>query len=352
MNELAELFLHPARWASDAAALPSSTRIYLALLTLIATGLTSLAAGALTSRWARQRGEPITERGMRRLLRVRRDLVALVILVGAYLAVEMAPLPDRIEAVLAGIAYVLGAFVCARAVIRLAALVVTISVARVSGEERTHLEREYVPLVEKVSTLAVALMFAVVVAKHFGKDVSSLIAALGVGSLAIGLAAQQTLGNMIAGFVLLVDRPFRPGDRIKLASGEIGEVRDIGVRSTTIQLLDGNRLVVPNTELANSRVINFAALISHVEVKVTVAHGNDVDRVTELLASAAADERNPSVRLTNLSERGIELTVAFECATPAEAFKAEELVRRRMLGRLTDAKIAMPASLPSFGSSR
>ena len=83
------------------------------------------------------------------------------------------------------------------------------------------------------------------------------MAALGVGSLAIGLAAQQTLGNMIAGFTLLVDRPFRVGDRIQLATGEQGEVLEIGVRSTRICLPTRNLLIVPNAELVNSRVVNF-----------------------------------------------------------------------------------------------
>src|SRR6202012_1541153 len=108
----------------------------------------------------------------------------------------------------------------------------TCAVMHVSGAERARLEREYVPLAEKATSLAVSFIVVIVVAKHFGKDVTSLVAALGVGSLAIGLAAQETLGNMIAGFVLLVDRPFRPGERVRLASSEVGEVVIIGVRST------------------------------------------------------------------------------------------------------------------------
>src|SRR5439155_1897850 len=171
------------------------------------------------------------------------QIIALTLFFGAYLAVEVAPLPVKLADWISGIAFVGGAFVFARALIRLTALLLTSSVQRVDGQERSRLEREYVPLAEKAMSLAVSLIFIIVVAKHFGKDVTSLVAALGVGSLAIGLAAQQTLGNMIAGFTLLVDRPFRPGDRIKLASGEIGEVQEIGVRSTRIVMGDNNLLV-------------------------------------------------------------------------------------------------------------
>jgi small-conductance mechanosensitive channel len=258
VDELLAILLHPSRWASDASLLHPLTRVYLSLFVLSVTLASAFGAGALTSRWARKRtGAATSERNERTIARLRRGLILLVVFVGAYLAIEIAPWPAPVADWLAGAIFVLGALVSARVLIHLVALLLTSSMVHVGEKERSRLEREYVPLVEKATTLAVALIFVAVVAKHFGKDVTSLIAALGVGSLAIGLAAQQTLGNMIAGFVLLVDRPFRPGDRIKLATGEVGEVRDIGVRSTHIVLTDGDRLTVPNAELANTRVVTF-----------------------------------------------------------------------------------------------
>ncbi|HEX6838464.1 MAG TPA: mechanosensitive ion channel family protein, partial [Polyangia bacterium] len=275
----------------------------------------------------------------------RRSFILLVVILGSYLAVELAPLPARLADWLSGALFVLGAFVCARLATRVVALLLTSSVTHVGGAERTRLEREYVPLAEKATSLAVAFIFVIVVAKHFGKDVTSLVAALGVGSLAIGLAAQQTLGNMIAGFVLLVDRPFRPGDRVKLSTGEVGEVQLIGVRSTRIRMLDGNHLTVPNAELANSRVVTYHVLTTHSEVKLTVALGSDVDRVASLLAAVAGEDaraRAPSVRVTNVTPHGIELTVGFDTGSAAEALATEHDLRRRALLRLQAERIGLP----------
>jgi len=243
-----------------------------------------------------------------------------------------------------------GAIVCARLIIRLVAVLLTTSVTHVGGAERSRLEREYVPLAEKATSLAVSFIVVIVVAKHFGKDVTSLVAALGVGSLAIGLAAQQTLGNMIAGFVLLVDRPFRPGDRVRLATGEVGEVQLIGVRSTRIRLLDGNQLTVPNAELANSRVVTFNVLTTRSDIKLTVAVGTDVERVTALLASVAGEDarvQSPSVRVSNVTPLGIELTIAFDTGSTAEALAAEHDFRRRALARLQKERVALPDAYKS-----
>jgi small-conductance mechanosensitive channel len=205
------------------------------------------------------------------------------------------------------------------------------------------------PLVQKVAALVMGLLVVTAIAKHFGRDISTLVAALGVGSVAIGLAAQHTLGNMIAGFVLLVDRPFRPGDRIKLASGESGEVLEVGVRSTRILMPDRNLLIVPNAELVNARVVNFTypSKAGKGEVKVTLPADGDVDRASALLVEAAlADKRvlaepAPVVRLSALLPTGIELVLGFDVAEQADAVAVEDLVRRQCLRRFAGAKITL-----------
>ena len=346
MDELLAVLLHPSRWVASATELRDSTRIYLALFVFGVTVLAAFVAGALSARWAHRRtGDATTERSEHTIVKLRRGFIGLVVVLGSYLALEIAPLPARLDDWIVGAVFVLGALVCARVVIQLVTLLLTSSVTHVGGAERSRLEREYMPLAEKATALAVTFILVIVVAKHFGKDVTSIVAALGVGSLAIGLAAQQTLGNMIAGFVLLVDRPFRPGDRVRLATGEVGEVQLIGVRSTRIRLVDGNQLTVPNAELANSRVVTYHVLTTHSEVKLTVALGSDVDRTTALLAAVAGEDARvhaPTVRLTNVTPHGIELTVGFDTASSAEALAAENELRRRALVRLAAERIALP----------
>ena len=124
----------------------------------------------------------------------------------------------------------------------------------------------------------------------------------------------------------------------------------IGVRSTRIRLLDGNQLTVPNAELANSRVVTFSVLTARSDIKLTVAVGSDVERVTALLASVAGEDahvRSPSVRVSNVTPHGIELTITFDTGSTAEALAAEHDFRRRALQRLQKERVAMPDAYKS-----
>jgi MscS family membrane protein len=352
VGDFARVLLHPATWSQATA----NERILLALAVMAATVVVATIAGVLSSRWARARAARVNggagTSAEKMVTRVRRGAVSLLALIGAYLAVGVAPLPPHVDVVAGGVLWVAAALVAARMLINLVALLLVTSVARVSGNERERLQREYVPLGEKATTLAVSLILVIVVFKHFGQDVTSLVAALGVGSLAIGLAAQQTLGNMIAGFTILVDRPFRPGDRIKLATGEAGEVLEIGVRATRIRLPDRNLLIVPNTELANSRVVNFAAphKISHGEIKLVLAHTADLDAASKALAALAADDKRvladppPVVRAAAVTPAGVELVLAVAVEVRGDAAAVEESLRRRALKRFAEEKLPLARS--------
>ena len=126
-----------------------------------------------------------------------------------------------------------------------------------------------------------------IILKHFNYDILSLVTALGIGSLAIGMAAKDTLANMISGFTLMIDRPFRIGDRIQLAGGQIGDVQDIGLRSTKIKTLDNLLLIIPNSDLCNTMVVNqaFPDLRAKGRINIGVAYGSDVEQVKGLLVA-------------------------------------------------------------------
>ncbi|HSH00198.1 MAG TPA: mechanosensitive ion channel domain-containing protein [candidate division Zixibacteria bacterium] len=150
---------------------------------------------------------------------------------------------------------------------------------------------ELMPLVRRVGSTIVALVAIMVVLDHFNVDIKGLIAVLGVGSLAIALAAQETLSNMIAGFVIMVDRPFRKGDRVVLGDGSKCDVYEIGMRSTKFLTFENTLIIVPNAELIKMTINNLTYPEPRIRVKVDVgvAYGTDVDKVKRILLQIAAD---------------------------------------------------------------
>ncbi|MGW8249323.1 MAG: mechanosensitive ion channel family protein [Anaerolineales bacterium] len=120
-------------------------------------------------------------------------------------------------------------------------------------------------------------------------DVSGLVAALGIAGLAISLAAQDTLSNMISGVIILLDRPFRVGDRIEIQGlGTWGDVLDIGLRSTRIRTRDNRMVIVPNAKIGSDQVINYSYPDPQyrIEMEIGIGYGQDIEVVRQTIIAA------------------------------------------------------------------
>jgi len=188
------------------------------------------------------------------LERVSGPTMLLVNCAGLYLAIKRLPLPEKIGIIASGFLFVVNIAILTTIAYRVMDEMLQRYGSRVGGAE---VSRQVMPLIEKLCTIFLVLVALIITLKHFNYDILSLVTALGVGSLAIGLAAKDTLANMISGFTLMIDRPFRIGDRIQLGT-QVGDVVDIGLRSTKIKGMDNTFLIIPNAELCNSTLINLA----------------------------------------------------------------------------------------------
>ncbi|HED03503.1 MAG TPA: mechanosensitive ion channel family protein [Candidatus Fraserbacteria bacterium] len=222
--------------------------------TLLIARLLILIFTGLLGRWARQTR---TELDDRLLTALRGPLYALVWLGGIYLVLARLSVAFGLgSAALAylgdgafSLAVLLGGYLSLRVI---AALLEGLT----SASEK--LPSDFLFALRKVVAVFVWTIFLTILLSHFGIDINALIATLGVSSLAIALAFQDTIANMIAGFLLMADRPFRVGDLVKLSSGETGRVLDIGIRRTKLLTPDYAVLIVPNLDLSKSRTVNYS----------------------------------------------------------------------------------------------
>ncbi len=193
-----------------------------------------------------------------------------------------------------GIIYGFGVFVVAFLIIRLIATILSWYADTIAVKTETNLDNEFVPLLERSLKIIVVTLAALIVLEHFGVDIKGLVAVLGVGSLAIALAAQETLANMIGGFTIMIDRPFRIGDMVRLPDDRRVKVYEIGIRSTKFRTFDNTLVIVPNAELIKSTVHNltYPVPLVRVVIEVGVGYESDMDKVRDVMLDVAAKHSN------------------------------------------------------------
>jgi len=246
--------------------------------------------------------------------------------------------------------YIVVVLIVIRLVLGIVREIINWYLENISGEGASNLKLTIGPLANKVIDLVIGLVAVIVILDHFGINIGSLLVSLGVASLAVALAAQDTLANMIAGFVILIDRPFRVGDRIELATGQVGDVAEIGLRSTRVLNFDNNQIVIPNAELVKGRITNYSypQRSMRVQLRFELDHGTDVDRVREILLGLASAEPSvlndppPQVFVTAITESAVQVSLVARCASFGDQYRVETTLREQAYRRFRERGIAMP----------
>lgn len=184
-----------------------------------------------------------------------------------------------------------------------------------------------------------------------GVSITPILASLGVGTVAVALALQDTLTNLFAGIYIAADQPIVPGDFLRLDTGQEGYLTRLGWRSSLIRTLPEGIIVVPNSKLTQSVVTNFTLpnRDSALAIDITVAVASDLDRVEavtlevarEVLraadtaassgmpASAHVDQPEPTVRFQAFAGATVKLTVGMRSRADAATVRHEFIKRLR-----------------------
>ncbi len=126
------------------------------------------------------------------------------------------------------------------------------------GEEESDRDRQtIIKLIGQIVKGALWVVGILLVLSNLGVNITSLIAGLGIGGIAVALAVQNILSDIFASFSIFVDKPFRVGDFIVLGPEEKGTVERIGVKNTRIRTLDGYQLIVPNRKITDANINNY-----------------------------------------------------------------------------------------------
>ena len=198
------------------------------------------------------------------------------------------------------------------------------------GKDGGFVNKHTQPLIETSAKLLLGTLGAYILLDAWGQDLSVLLASATVSGIALGFAAQETLGNLFAGFFLFTDPPFKLGDYLVLADGTRGRVLDIRLRTTRLLTNDGVEITIPNREVANVRITNETGGPSErarVRVLVQVAFGTNLHTARSTLLDAARSvtffqhpepEHDVLVRWRAFKDSGIEAEVVGWIDNPSQ----------------------------------
>jgi MscS family membrane protein len=126
-----------------------------------------------------------------------------------------------------------------------------------ADKSKSKLDDQLMPILRKGLKAIVLIVTGIFVLSNFGYDITALLGGLGIAGLAIGMAAKDSLSNLLGSFSIFGDRPFEVGDYVSVA-GSAGQVKEVGIRTTRIKTFDGTTLVIPNSDVANSTLENIS----------------------------------------------------------------------------------------------
>jgi MscS family membrane protein len=223
--------------------------------------------------------------------------------------------------------------------------------------EARPLTQQLVRVIFRIATLLIVLGIAIIAAQRLGFPVTALVAGLGVGGLAIALAAQGTLENLIGGVILYADQPVRIGDFCRFGN-DMGTIEAIGLRSVKIRTLGRTIVNIPNAQFARMQLETFSArdrilLSATIRLRYETTRQQLADALTRLEEMLRAHPRiapeSPRVRFVGLGEYALEIELwAYALTTSWPDFlgvRQEILLRTMQVIEDAGARLAVPTAV-------
>ena len=206
-----------------------------------------------------------------------------------------------------------------------------------------------------VVTVVIWIVGILVMLSGLGVSITPILTALGVGGLAVALALQDTLSNFFAGLHLLMDKPLRVGDFVKLESGQEGYVEDIGWRTTRIRMLPNNMVIIPNNKITQSILTNYYLPVPRMAVliPISVSYDVDPDQVERVLVDETTQaighlpgllpEPAPFVRfIPGFGNSSLDFTLICQVGEFTDQYLVQHELRKRILRRFKAENIEIP----------
>ncbi|MEN2986146.1 MAG: mechanosensitive ion channel domain-containing protein [Thermodesulfovibrionaceae bacterium] len=275
--------------------------------------------------------------------------ILICITIGLYVSLEISEIPSKYIPYLIKAIYVL---IILSVTVTLANLITRLFINYV---ERKAISFQSTGLLTTIIKIAIYLIGFIITLHIFGVSIAPLITALGIGGLAVGLALKDTLENLFAGIHIMSEKTVRVGDFIRLETGQEGYVEDISWRTTRIRMLPNNILIIPNSKLAQSIVINYFLPEKRMslQIPVSVSYKEDPEKVEKILIDEVKkasqqiegllSEPEPVVRfIPGFGESSLDFTLICHIREVIDQYPIQHELRKRIFRRFKEEGIEIP----------
>jgi small-conductance mechanosensitive channel len=337
-GKAAHIIDEAGRWLAG-----NSVDILIAALIGVAIGLALLAVRSLGCKWLKA-GEKGTRWRIIFARMLARTTIFFIVMASAMLVAENAETPPAIFRVINVLFVIAAAF---QAAIWVRELILGFIEHRVGPDEAHSILGSAVGIIRLLVTVALFAIAIILIFDNLGVNVTGLVAGLGIGGIAIGLAAQGIFSDLFAALSIIFDKPFRRGDGIRFEN-TTGTVEQIGLKTTRIRSLDGQEVIVSNAKLLEMQLHNFTNL-EHRRIVLTlgVVYQTDLDllsRIPTLIRGIVeAHDRTNLVRcgLTGFGPSSLDFELQFDVhsADWEEVFATRAAICLEILKAFRDHKI-------------
>jgi len=215
---------------------------------------------------------------------------------------------------------------------------------------KTKIDDVLLPMFHKASRIVFIVIAVMWVLHIWNINITPYLAGAGIVGVVLGLALQDSLRNVFGGVTLILDKTYQMGDKIKLESGEVGSIHDIGLRSTKLITFDNEIIYIPNGYLANSRVQNYTRPSPKVRTSVEfgVEYGVDVEKVKKVVLGAIGKIENvltdpePAVSFLEMGDFALKFKAYIWVGNWNEAWGVKLAATQAIYEALNKAKIGIP----------
>jgi MscS family membrane protein len=221
------------------------------------------------------------------------------------------------------------------------------------SKTETELDDVLLPIIRRGLKIIIWVVALIVALDNAGYDITTMLAGLGVGGLAIAMAAKDSVSNFFGGFTIFTDKPFVLNDRIKVA-GFDGTVTEIGMRSTRIKTLEGRIVTIPNSSIANDPIENISSEPSRkVVTNLGLTYDMDEKKVAEAMkiiheiaeSNAETIEENRSVGFTEFGDFALNILFIYRIKKGADILDTKTAINTEILKRFN--AVSLEFAFPS-----